>query len=137
MNWFRGTDFYQGHEANIEVEFRAVLEKAVREGAIPPFRTGEKIVLLETEPDFIWYGKVCVAFYWDGPAHDKTAQGVKDDIQNVYLARKGIKIIRIHYDGKKVSNEKKMVAYKWLKEVLEDGSSKKLYEFDLEDGPIV
>lgn len=137
MNWFRGTGFYQGHESNVEVEFRAVLEKAVRNGEIPPFHTGEQICLLRTEPDFTWHGNVDVAFYWDGPPHDKVKQGIKDDVQNDYLTRMGTKVIRIHYDGKKVSNEKKMLAYKWLKEVLESGSSKKLWEFDLEDGPIV
>ena len=133
MKWnnFRGNDFNNTHISNIEVAFYPLLQEQVLKGEIPQFKTGEEIVLLWTEPDFCWT-KEKVALFFDGPPHDKARRGAKDDIQNEYLTDLGWKVIRIHYDGKPVSKAKQATALKWLKEVLEDGGSKKLFEFDLE-----
>lgn len=138
MKWtnFRGTDMRGGHESTAEVDLYLTFQKAKMEGVLPGFRTGQRIVLLDTEPDFAFLDQKLLV-YVDGPPHDKAKRGAKDDLQNDYLTRLGWKVMRVHYDGRPMSKAKQAVVLGWLKDVLQDGSSRKLYEFDLEDGPIL
>jgi len=138
MNYYRGKDYYRGQgfqsgtaEANIEPEFYIVLQKAVSTGQIPQFHTRKEITLMTCIPDFTWDEEKTI-LEWDGPPHDRPKQAEDDDVKNSILLHQGWKVIRIHYDGGKVSNKKKTLVLDWLIEVLADSRRGRLWEYDLE-----
>lgn len=135
MKWtnFRGKDVGKGNESNIESEFSVLLQEEYLKGALPPFRTDIWVTLLATKPDFI-DEKDRVMIFWDGPPHDKAKRGAKDDVQNGYLTEQGWKVLRLHYNGGKVSKAKQVACLQWVKEVLESPRFGHLWEYNVDRG---